>query len=102
MQDSEDVVCLPANAVKRKFAEVPHAEGQVGRGPMRAPANYKVTCAERLPLALMLGELPPYRPSREGLVVYVDVVALWVLEDVQSQVALHGCATAGEPASVWR
>jgi hypothetical protein len=51
-----------------------------------------------LPPTPILGQLPPYRPVQIVGRVDVYIVVLGVLEDVQSHLALHGCATAGEAA----
>jgi hypothetical protein len=55
-----------------------------------------------LPSIPILGQLSPYRSGHEVGRVDVYIVVLGVLEDVQSHVALHGCATAGEAARIGR
>jgi hypothetical protein len=66
--DARSVACTPfSDSFEEEFCELrlygvlrSSARRRTSRpGPMRAPANHKVTCAERLPPALMLGELPP-------------------------------------------
>jgi hypothetical protein len=89
---------LFTNVAEEKFSEVTALMKGLGR--VRPPTLEAIYAC--LPPTPILGQLPPYRPVWEVGRVDVYIVVLGVLEDIQSQVAFHGCATAGEPARVRR